>query len=229
MKDQRIDIVRGIGEALVVHSYPYSTLPRLECHVHPKFAIFEAGMKLNDLLRHEDGKSCEALKNVLERHPSLKKIQILYRVWMYTPNNASEDKTYVDPDLELVCCPPEVSSDDNSDGSEYGGQSRLAKSVAGRGTGYYLSPRTRSETAAEQAGKGGMKGTPEAPVRKRKVLSESFTHNQQLLSEMTLSRFDEQIGEAAWTSDRIRLWSSFPKKRRVVPSNLGPNSSLSFS
>ena len=152
---------------------------------------------------------------------------------MYPPlNTAPDDKTYIDPDLELVCCPPEVSSDDDSNGSEYGGQSMLAKTVAGRGNGYYLSQRTRSERAAEKAGNGdgnGTKGTPEAPVRKRKVLSESFTHNQQSLSEMTLSRFDEQIGEAAWTSDRIRLWSSFPKKRRVVPSNLGPNSSLSFS
>jgi hypothetical protein len=252
MKAERVDITRGIGDEAVIHRYPYSTLPRLECHVHPKFAIFDAGLKLIKLLHRDDPKSNEALDNVLKGYPTLKKIQILYRVWMSTPPNTA-DKTYVDPDLELVCCPPEVNSDNDSDGSEYGQPTRT-KTVAGRGDGYYLSPRTiaadeqadrprtrsvtaaeqadhrprtRSVTAAEQAGngdgndaQGGRKGTREALVNKRKVLAESFTHNQQLLSEAALTRFDEQFGEAAWTSDRIRLWSSSPKKRRVVPSNL---------
>jgi hypothetical protein len=235
MKDERVDITRGIGDEAVIHRYPYSTLPRLECHVHPKFAIFDAGMKLNKLLHRDDPKSSETLKNVLKGYPTLNKIQNLYRVWMYKPpNNALNDITYVDPDMELVFCPPEVKSksdsDSDSDGSEYA-QPRRTKTDAGRGDWCYLlprtkadeqadRPRTRSVTAVKQAGnadgndaQGGREGT---LVKKRKVLAESFTHNQQLLSEATLTRFNEQFGEAAWTSDRIRLWSSSPKKRRVV-------------
>jgi hypothetical protein len=32
-----------------------------------------------------------------------------------------------------------------------------------------------------------------------------------------LSRINQQTGEAAWSAERIREWSSFAKKRRVVP------------
>jgi hypothetical protein len=43
MKEEEVDICRGIGDAFVRYIYPYSSLPPLESHVHPKFVIFDAG------------------------------------------------------------------------------------------------------------------------------------------------------------------------------------------
>ena len=60
LEDEEVDIDRGRGAGMVSHIYPYSTLPRLECHVHPKFAIFDAGLKLIKLLRGDE-KSKSAL------------------------------------------------------------------------------------------------------------------------------------------------------------------------
>lgn len=46
------------------------------------------------------------------------------------------------------------------------------------------------------------------------------SHNQPLLSEVTLSRLNQKFGDAAWTDDCIHQWSSksFPKKRKTTPS-----------
>jgi hypothetical protein len=255
MEDEEVDIYRGIGEAHVVHTYPYSSLPTLESHVHPKFIIFDAGRKLRTLMIENS----DVLKNVIDHYPSLSKVQNLYRAWIQEPPKISlKDKTYINPEFELVYDPeyedtsgddPEykdISGDDLDEpiDSDYGVNDD--QTLPGRGDGLYLRPRTRSvaaaeeasaydgqvkrppprtrSVAAEQAGngdgaRGGKTRTSKVPVRKRKVLSESFTNNQQLLSEATLSRFNQQFGEVAWTADRIRQWSSLPKKRRrVVPS-----------
>ena len=233
MEDEEVDIYRGIGEAHVVHTYPYSSLPTLESHVHPKFIIFDAGRKLRTLMIENS----DVLKNVIDHYPSLSKVQNLYRAWIQEPPKISlKDKTYINPEFELVYDPeyedtsgddPEykdISGDDLDEpiDSDYGVNDD--QTLPGRGDGLYLRPRTRSVAAAEEASaydgaRGGKARTSKVPVRKRKVLSESFTNNQQLLSEATLSRFNQQFGEVAWTADRIRQWSSLPKKRRrVVPS-----------
>ena len=256
MKDEGVEICRGIDDARVIHTYPYSSLPVLESHVHPKFVVFNAGMKMRKLVL--EGKSA-VLKKPFEDYPSLTKIQYLYRNWIQElPKFALKDKTYVDPELELVydCEFDDDIGDGNGDDphdndSDYDEPMRT-RTTLGRGDGFYLRRRTRSvvqaeqarsnedngfddqarprtrSVAAEQAGNGDVNGarggktrktrTSKVPVKKRKVLSESFTHNQQLLSEATLSRINQQFGEAAWTADRIRQWSNFRKKRRVVPS-----------
>jgi hypothetical protein len=36
-------------EAFHIFYYPYNGFPRLVSHIHPKFAIFEAGRKLKEL------------------------------------------------------------------------------------------------------------------------------------------------------------------------------------
>ena len=109
-------------------------------------------------------------------------------------------------------------------------------------------PRTRSFTAAEQDGKGVMSGrggpgkrgnqkagkqgnqkTGKQKVPSEslwKVLSDSSTYNQQLLSEAALSRFNEQIGGAPQTSEQIHQWSKasqngpLTKRRKLGPNGL---------
>jgi len=236
MKDERVDINRGIEDAQVRHSYPYSSLPLLESHLHPKFAIYDAGMKLKNLLFNR-----EYLIEALANYPSLSKIQDLYRGWnQIPPIHAQEDKTYVDPDFVLAFGSQDGSGDGKGDGKGdsddpidkdyYVGQPKRTRkrTILGRGDGLYLQrrtglaadqqagnenddlrPRTRSVVAAEK-----LEARNGAPAKKRKVLSESFSHNQHLLSEATLSRINQQFGEAAWTADRIRRWSSSQTKRR---------------
>ena len=237
----KVEILRGFEEEGAIHRYPYSSMPPLESHVHPKFAIFDAGRKLKMLF--EESESNQILNKVVEDYPSLSKIQRLYRVWIQPPPNASRnDTSYIDPNFELVSDPPE---DISSDGSEYDAPKR-ARTLLGRGDGFYLRQKTRSMAAGEQAGNGdgtqagnaqagkgdraqvgnvddngarggkrgcGGKRGRKAP-KKRKVLSESFTHNQHRLSEVTLSRINQQFEEAAWTADRIREWSSLSKRMR---------------
>ena len=50
MKDNSVWIPReNDDEAPHFHSYPYSDLPHLVSHIHPKFAIFDAGRILKGL------------------------------------------------------------------------------------------------------------------------------------------------------------------------------------
>jgi hypothetical protein len=231
-----IDICRKIDKT-VVYEYPYTSFPQLESHIHPKFAIFDAGSKLQKLF-NEDSDSNPVYEKILKDYPSVSKIRRLYFAWIRPlPTNALEDKTYVDStSFEEFYDTPEVNSDIAND-SDYEDRSMWNRT---RGDGIFLRRRTRSVAAAEQAlrakrlrprkqtiangvgegqsAQGGQTRKQKAPVKKRKVLSESFTYNRQLLSEATLSRINQQFGEAAWTAQRIRQWSSFPNNRRVVPS-----------
>lgn len=233
-----------------IYRYPFRALPLLESHLHPKFAIYDAGRKLKTLA--ESSSTQDELKEVLLDYPSLGQVKILYDVWIQTPPRfALQDTSYImDPKDVLV----EYSSDegsyiDGNEGSDY--HDRTNRTKSGRGDGFHIRPRTRSvartrSEAAERdnltnriknddddqtrakSGRGRARTgkTPakqkKAPavVKKRKVLSDSHTHNQQLLSEATLSRFNQQSREAAWTGDSIRLWSTLPKKRKLKVSSL---------
>ena len=134
------------------------------------------------------------------------------------------------------------------------------KTESGRGDG--LRPVTRSIRAVRRDGNGARPGRTRTQItpadrqdgddhrgvgastkhtgkqkalavkKKRKVFSESSTHNQQLLSEATLFSFNQQFGVAPWTDDRIRHWSmSFPKKRKFSsrPRVYPPSSHLSLN
>jgi hypothetical protein len=201
-----ISISRLDDGVVTVHNYPYDTLPRLKSHLHPKFVIFNAGKKLERML------TCPTnLIMLFHDYPALRKIQALYDAWIAPiPGNSINCTSYNDPTLKLV---PEVQVEDDPNYAEdHDYHSNRTKS--NRGTGFCLRPRTRSVAAGEQDVDGDVNGTNN---KKRKVLSESFTHNQQPLSEATLSRINEQYGEAAWTSDRIRRWA-FRRKRKVIQS-----------
>ena len=182
-----------------------------------------------------------ALQRLFEDYPNLEKIDLLYNAWIRPiPKLSLQDKSYVDPELQLIY-ESEDGCDDPKD-SNY-----IDRTESGRGDGFHLRPKTRvaaverdgngsdfrttsrlgdgyhlrlrtQRVAAEQDGNMGASNR-KAPADKRKVLSVLSAHNQQLLSEATLSRFNQGVGEAGWTGERIRHWSNektFPKKRRAV-------------
>ena len=240
--NETVEISRGMGDANTLYRYPFDSFPLLESHLHPKFIIFDAGKKLGKLL-NQDSDSNPVYSKLLEDFPGMSDIRRLYLAWIKPPPfDAQQDTSYNNPEYTLVyslannedIVDDELNVDDGPEDpkdGDYLGPRKRTKTLLGRGDGYVLV--RRQSAAAEQAGnvveervQGGTTGATkrrEAPSKKRKVLPESFTHNQQLLlSEAALSRINQQLGVDTWTAERIRQWSSwssFPKKRRVVPTD----------
>ena len=110
MKGDKVEIFRKkwgwICQALL------SILPLLEkCHVHPKFAIFDAGMKMRNFISED----ADGFKKNHWWLPQPSIVQLLYRCWIQDlPGHAPEDTTYVDPDYELVYGPPEHDTSDDT-------------------------------------------------------------------------------------------------------------------
>jgi hypothetical protein len=230
MEIDRVAIFRQIyeGEGFPGHTYlyPYSDLPHLVSHIHPKFVIFNTGSKLKKLAKTS---SKEALRKLFVDNPGLEKIQILHNAWIQPPTIGYElNESYEDPNIVLV---EEDSSFDDSEDGEYDYRTNRTKS--GRGDGFR--PRTRSvaverddidRTNRTKSGRGdGFRPRKRSlaaagrATKRRKVLA--ATHSQQL-SKATLTRFNQQFGEAVWTADRIRQWSKTflmkkPVSRRHLP------------
>jgi hypothetical protein len=229
MEIDRVAIFRQIyeGEGFPGHTYlyPYSDLPHLVSHIHPKFVIFNTGSKLKKL---ELILSKKALRKLFVDYSGLKKIQILHNAWIQPPTIGYElNESYEDPNIVLV---EEDSSFDDSEDGEYDYRTNRTKS--GRGDGFRPRtrsaaaaanrggrPKTRSVAAAERLESGPGRAetrntlaTKARAIKKRKVLAAAkrrkvlaATHSQQL-SKATLTRFNQQFGETVWTAGRIRLW-----------------------
>ena len=124
----------------IIYYAPYNTFPILRSHLHPKFAIFDAGRKMGssgiELERHE-------LQIAIEDHPKLKKIHELYIAWTRKiPKHALDDESYHDPNVILVSS-SEDGNEDNVKDKDY-----IGRTISGRGDGYL--PRTRSVIAAAE-------------------------------------------------------------------------------
>jgi hypothetical protein len=61
-----------------IHTYPFDGLPLLRSHLHPKFAIVEAGRRL-------EGLEPNIFKQLLVDFPSLSLIGNLYEAWLRVP------------------------------------------------------------------------------------------------------------------------------------------------
>jgi hypothetical protein len=148
MKDEDLVIirqrdVREIGEdasdVITAHGHPYKTLPNLKSHLHPKFAIFDAGRKMKDLSQQSKIPLPE-LRKLLSDYPALTMIQELYNAWTQKiPADALEELSYVNVSNVEVFSP----YDDNDGDTNYYG--RIA-----HGDGHSNRPRTRSLAAADR-------------------------------------------------------------------------------
>ena len=203
LREDRVHIPLEDDDGGTLLPYPYDKLPCLTSHIHPKFAIFDAGEKLEAL--GELSSSQQELREVLSGNPGLEKIRILYSAWIRTPPKDSvNDISYNDPNFVLAYEPED--DGDDSDDPEDGDYTNRTK--IGLGNGTFPRPRTRSAVAAERSRKAPV------AVKRQKVLSGSSNHNQRL-SKATLTRFNQQFGEAVWTGDRIRGWSKTSLKQLV--------------
>ena len=181
---EEFEVDRQTFDKAVMYEHPFSTLPLLKSHLHPKFVIFDAGSKVTMLL--------EQRSEFLELYPGLGKIYRLYLAWVQpVPKIAQKDKSYRDLNDVLTA------DSNDEDRSYHDGHSNRTRS--GRGDGFSLRPRTRGVAAGRDGDgsdnfDGGYDSCAEDRLHpsarkasKRKVLSlsESSNHNQSFLSEAT--------------------------------------------
>ena len=140
----------GRGDDLYV--YPYDDLPPLVSHLHPKFAIFDAGRKLK---MFGNVSNQQVLEKFYDKYPELQKVWNLYRAWTRVPPIESlEDESYNDPHTVLVF-------DDNSycdDPRDGDCEDRTNRTKEGRGDGFYLRPRTQSVLVVAAEGNDNLNG-----------------------------------------------------------------------
>jgi len=75
-----------------IYTYPFNGFPLLKSHLHPKFAIFEAGRRLEFL-------EPTVFKSLLVKFPSLALIGELYGAWSRKPPAEwKTDISFYDPD-----------------------------------------------------------------------------------------------------------------------------------
>jgi len=88
------------SDDVILHLSPFQTLPLLKSHLHPKFAIVEAGRKLTT-------EASGYLFQLTRNYPSLSYVVILYYAWLRDAQaGAEQDETYV---------PLQKESDDDED------------------------------------------------------------------------------------------------------------------
>jgi hypothetical protein len=188
------------------HSYPFDTLPLIESHLHPKFAIFAAGMHLVNL-----DPASDLHQNIWKDNPGFSIIVGLYRAWTQkVADRQKQDPSYCNNDAFQV--PFDYGIGDDYFGVRNGDDGDDDKD------GDYSDRRTQPGRIAKP------RELPLLDAYKHKLRSmgkvtSSYTRNQQMLSKMTLYSHTRQCGQAAWTADRILDWSNqsapFPKKRKI--------------
>ena len=93
---------------LISHWHPFNSLPLIESHFHPKFAIFNAGAKLAKMMVLKDP---DNVKKFMEKLPSLLSIIDLYNVWIQAPTPDVKTAISYNAPLDL----PDDGDDNNND------------------------------------------------------------------------------------------------------------------
>ena len=168
------------------YHFPFDTFPLLQSHLHPKFVIFDAGRKLATLRG-------DSLQDLYTEFPSLRDILPLYRGWILPPPPEHlHDPTYTPlaiPEDDDISSDDDDSKDEDYDDTRTNatkfrrpGYKRKAPAVAPIPYPIPSDKQRHSNLGWWQVG------------GKRKVLS-----------EMSLSTHNQQLGTANW-DDRIRDW-----------------------
>ena len=107
-----------------VHCHPFSTLPLLESHLHPKFVIYETGRKLDDILRPEKKGRYEEIARVNEGRrqfgsklretwPAITHIEHIYAAWTH-----NLDLVTILKDTDFNPSPPSSDGDNDDDSDD---------------------------------------------------------------------------------------------------------------
>lgn len=186
---QKVDTDGQSLEDYSHHLYPFDTLPLLESHLHPKFVIFNSGSKL-DKMGHT------SLEKHIDKFPSLSKVLTVYKTWI-TPIQKEE----VLKDVSFHYCPIGYICDDvDEDDSDYDDH-KTNRTKSGR-AGIWSTRDWKREPSLPRAVK-----RKRSNPRTGKVICNRSVYIPPLLSKATLSSFDQQIGDAAWTNISINQWS----------------------
>ena len=163
------------------HHYPFKTLPTIKSHLHPKFAIVNAGAKMQEL----SDKNYDDFARVLRDFPCLRLVMDLLTAWKRSPR-------FSDTTFDV---PFDISEDDGGGGndneSDYDNQT-----VHWRDHGRKVG-----------TPQGSCQGS---PVRKRKrgnPAPRASGSKRKVLSELSLYKHNQQKGAGLWTDNRIRKWA----------------------
>lgn len=139
-----------------VHTYPFKTLPLLQSHIQPHFAIAALGM----LLHNQGTVPQTRLNELIAMYPSVRKIFRLYVTWKIAANSQEnlevclKNKTYAPP-AEDGSEVDELASE--SDGDSDCTVPRRIKEKRLRGRSQRLTKRSRA-TQTDNCGSTTMRG-----------------------------------------------------------------------
>lgn len=172
------------------HTYPFTTLPLMTSHLHPKFAILEAGRKLETLETNN-------VAELIGSYPSLGDVVVLYGAWTRAvPGNAMADRTYNNPDENDSSDHDDDRREEDSSNDEDYKDNRSQHTSCGRyGSRKRCAPHGSPTPSSKRPRReGGTHG------QKRKYSS--------LISGVTMVEHSRKVGKMTWTDDAVRNWST---------------------
>lgn len=185
------------------HFYPYSSFPRIESHLHPKFVIYNAGHKLFKC-------PADRLSELFRDFPSLASVRLLYEAWIRGPQgHEAQDPSFKPPEADDKDDDEDDDDDDDGKDSDYDDrtQSRLSNSKkrkapvnAQRSQKKRKAPVNSQKKRKAPADKQGFKRSKLRPTEEG--LSKTTG-----LSQATLSNHNRLLGEGAWTYNCVCEWS----------------------
>ncbi len=175
----------GQKKSVTTHHYPFKTLPIIKSHLHPKFAIVNAGQKIQKL-GTTNGKN---YLRMITDYPILGDVMRVYTAWLLAAD--LDDKNFNVPPIPLLDLGGDsgVDDGDNDDDSDYDNRTIPCR------------PRPRNRITPKNSLQG-------SPVRKRKRTEpapRASGSKRKVLSELSLSKL-HQIGARPWTGHLIREW-----------------------
>ncbi|KAF9037579.1 hypothetical protein BJ165DRAFT_1597304 [Panaeolus papilionaceus] len=198
---------------LIIHKYPFDNFPIITSHIHPKYAILQAGKAIRRGLGWQDKKS------LISRYPWLEKAERLYLTWTSFLHHGAE----VDPVFNSLRR-TEGNHDVSPDSISLGNTPPLRIQALGLSDTPQSSLAPASNTSSDYLSRTT---AVHAPVRKTNRRKRSADDNgdsprpkkrQQLTSAaLHVQAESEGLYTAEWTSDRVLSWAQRCRFPSPVP------------
>ena len=186
-------------DAFTTHLYPFTTLPALVSHIHPKFVIVSGGSKLYSM-------PTDKFEALAQTSPILITILKLYISWSVpVPAEAKSDPTYWPPY-------PDYDGDDDDDegngGDDPNDKDYDVFTEKGRGSGPCRKrPRQLSPTP-NRAGNSKTMGAYHDPVDSDDPSPAFKRKESSNLSRGSVIEHTRKTGKVGWDQDALINWSS---------------------
>ncbi|KAJ8456400.1 hypothetical protein ONZ45_g18735 [Pleurotus djamor] len=161
--------------------YPFTDLPKLESHVHPKFAIYELGRKLAPIFKHDPARY-DALFTLW---PSLHQVLDIYNAWS-RPIPADRP-----PSFKSISSSSDEGKDKDGD---------FDNSKTNRTDHHRIRPdRNLRKRQRSEHGDNDGDGSPKPSGARQAGLGSSLSHE-------TLVEHEHLVGESGWTRENFLKW-----------------------